>query len=141
VPHAASRRAVAIAGVAALLAVGSCGNGLPSDLVRHLAKRGLSVRVLHSEAPISSREGLVLIAPDPVLEAGIIREFGLERVEPDGSSGRYVATKLSAAPVAIWGLAGRPASLRLGNGAGFEYLFLVKTATGRTYLVAAYAYG
>ena len=90
---------------------------------------------------MSSREGLVLVAPDPALEAGIVREFGLERIEPGSAAGRFVATKISATPAAIWGLAGRPANLRLGNGAGFEYLFLVKTTAGRTYLVAAYAYG
>ena len=41
----------------------------------------------------------------------------------------------------LWGISGRPVQLRLKDGAQLEYLYLLTTQEGQTYLITEYAYG
>ncbi len=128
-------------GIAAL--AGGCGwnNGLPYDLMGHLARHGISVRVLGSDAPLRSRAGFVFFNQDPDIEAKIIAEFDLRKIEPNNSAFNVIPALVTGKPKTLWGIGGRPAKLKLKGGAQFEYLYLLTTEDGRTYLLACYAYG
>ena len=133
--------ALFVIGVAAV--AGGCGrdNGLPGDLTEHLAGHGISLDVLGSQAPLSSRAGLLFFEENPSIEQRIIAELDLESVEPGSEEFESVSTRVVAKPRALWGASGRPAKLKLADGGQFEYLYLLKTEDGRTYLLAEYAYG
>lgn len=122
---------------------GGCGrdNGLPVDLTEHLVRNGISVDLTGSEAPWSSRAGLVFFEAAPDIERAIIAAFELEPVERDSPEFELVTGRVVATAKALWGTTGRPATLRLEDGGQFEYLYLLQTEEGRTYLVAEYAYG
>lgn len=130
------------AAVAIVLAAHGCGrdNGLPADLTGHLARHGIQIQTLGSEAPLSSRAGFVVIEHDSALEARIIAEFRLERIAAQDPRVAAYAGRVGETPVAVWGIGGRPASLKLENGSQFENLYLLVTAR-RSYLFAEYAYG
>lgn len=120
-----------------------CGrdNGLPGDLTEHLARHGITVDVTGSQAPLSSRAGFIFFEPDPETEAKIIAEFDLGKIEPENTLFDSVSARVPAKPEALWGTAGRPEKLKLENGAQLEYLYLLTTVDGPTYLLAEYAYG
>lgn len=122
---------------------GGCGrgNGLPGDLKNLLARNGIAVHVRGFEAPLSSRAGFVFFDHDPAIQALIVARFNLQRTEPDSRDYSFVASRVPVRPKDVWGIAGRPAKLKLDDGGQFEYLYLITTSDGRTYLAAEYAYG
>lgn len=134
-------RILAVLGLAALAAGCGRGNGLPAALRGHLAEQGIVLPAAGSVAPLSSRAGLLYFAGDPALEAAIIAQFDLRKIEAGDPAFRFITGRVSEQPRALWGIAGRPARLKLGNGLQFEYLYLLTTEDGRTYLFAEYAYG
>lgn len=122
-----------------------CGvnNGLPRDLRTHLADRGIAIRPIREQAPLSGRAGFVVVNPDPALAAKIVSTFGLETV-PASDPGWFIATTRlgGSSPVTdLWGAWNRPAQFKLKNGAAFEFFFLAITAAGEMVLFAEYAYG
>lgn len=134
---------LALALIAISMLLGGCGrgNGLPDDLTAHLTGRGISVRILGFKAPLSSRAGFVFFDPDPDLEVKIIAEFHLKKIEQEDRQFDFIAARIAGKPKALWGISGRPARLKLKNGAQFEYLYLLTTEDGRTYVLAEYSYG
>ena len=128
-------------GIAVLVSGCKPGNGLPSDLTAHLAAHGISVRASGFHAPLSSRAGFIFFDHDPALETKIITEFDLKKIKPQDPRFNFYAGRVAAKPTSLWGIAGRPTRLKLKDGAQFEYLCLLTTADGRTYLLAEYAYG
>lgn len=129
--------------MATAMLLGACGrgNGLPDDLAAHLAGHGISAPFSGFEAPLRSRAGLVFFGSDPVIEAKIIAEFHLKKIQREDRQFAFITTRIHGKPKALWGISGRPSQLRLKNGAQFEYLYLLTTADGRTFLLAEYSYG
>jgi len=125
--------------------LGGCrrGNGLPSDLIRHLARQGITITPVRVQAPLSSRGGYVVAHDSPAVAANIVATFKLQRIAPDDEQwGRVIERAGGAAAVKeMWGIAGRPVQFRLKNGGQFEYFYLIVTQDGFTYLLAEYAYG
>ena len=117
------------------------GNGLPGDLKDLLARNGIAVHVRGFEAPLSSRAGFVFFDQDPAMEAMIVARFNLQKTEPDSADYRFISARVPGKPKDVWGIAGRPAKLKLDDGGQLEYLYLITTSDGRTYLAAEYAYG
>jgi hypothetical protein len=138
-----SRTAWSLTAAAAIVLLAhGCGrdNGVPADLVNHLARHGIQIRALGSRAPLSSRGGFVTFEHDTAVEAKIAAAFRLERLAPEDPRFSSYAGRIAEKPVALWGIGGRPASLTLENGSQFESLYLLVTE-GRSYLFAEYAYG
>lgn len=142
----ARRRALLwlVAAVGTPLLAGGCSvdNGLPADLAAHLATHGVPLRIKRSHAPLTDRAGVVVIARDTALEQRIVLAFGLTRIERDDVRfARRIPADLATRPdLAVWGVEGRPASLRLQGGGQLEYLYLITTADEAS-LLAEYAYG
>jgi hypothetical protein len=143
-PGPTRRRALlrSVAALALLPWIGGCGldNGLPSDLAAHLAAHGAPIRATRSHAPLWSRAGIVFCERNPVLEARIVAAIGLARIEPGDSRFGLYASQVPDRPIALWGILGRPTSLRLRNGAQFELLYLLISDNSGV-LFAEYAYG
>lgn len=115
-------------------------NGLPADVTALMASHDITIRASGIHAPLSSRAGFIYIDRNVDVETKIVRAFRLEKVDSGDRRFERYGEQIREAPLAIWGIAGRPASLRLKNGSQFEYLYIVATAS-RTYLFAEYAYG
>jgi len=132
-----------LAAIGIIVLVGGCGrdNGLPGDLTEHLEGCGISVPVLGSHAPLSSRAGHLFFEEDPSIEQKIIAEFNLTEVERGSPEFQSISTRVVAKPKALWGISGRPAKLKLNDRGQLEFLYLLKTENDRTYLFAEYAYG
>ena len=128
----------------ALILVGcGRGNGLPSDLQRHLAQAGIHITPQRTQAPLSSRGGYVVVDYSPAVATNIINKFQLLQVAPDDRQWGMVIERLGNLPMIkeIWGIGGRPTQFRLKDGAQFQSFYLVITKDGLMYLVAEYAYG
>jgi hypothetical protein len=136
-----TQRLITAAGI--VLLVTGCGrdNGLPNDLTGHLAALGIELRASGSHAPLSSRAGYIFFDQNPEFEARIIAAFGLKEIDSQDPLFGLVSRQVSAKPIGLWGITGRPANLKLANGGQFEYLCLLTAADGHTYLCAEYAYG
>jgi hypothetical protein len=133
--------ALATMGIVALVAGCGRGNGLPGDLAEHLSRHGISVEILGFEAPLSSRAGFLFFEEETSIEQKIIAEFDLRKVEPGSREFESISSRVIARPEALWGVTDRPAKLKLRGGLQLEYLYLLQTGDGRTYLLAEYAYG
>jgi len=116
-------------------------NGLPRDLATHLAAYDITVEILGSDAPMSSRAGMVFFDTDPAVEQTIVAALRLMPADPSSSEFEEIAGRVTERPAMLWGVSGRPPQLELRDGGQFEYLYLLRTAEGRTYLIAEYAYG
>jgi hypothetical protein len=120
----------------------SLGNGLPADLLKLLAARGLQPQLRAQDGPIRSRSGHLVLAHDAALERRLVATFGLV---PNRQLPPEVEQVLAAAgitPDTVLTVPGRPAVLQLADGAQPEYLFLVTTDSGSdSWLFAGYAYG
>ncbi|NTU71446.1 MAG: hypothetical protein HGB10_06470 [Coriobacteriia bacterium] len=141
--RATSAALVTFALIVVTLAVGCArvGNGMQADLSELLGARGIQVRVASAEAPISSRAGYVVLADDARTARQIVDALGLAPLDPARLPQPSI---VSAAPGPIsrmWGIAGRPASLRLSDGGQFEYLYVAVTEAGQVLVFAEYAYG
>ena len=128
-----------------LLALTGCGrgNGLPGDLVAHLAARGIAIDPLRAEAPLSSREGWVALKERAGLAERLVKTFTLAPVlgrDPNWDQAK-VTLPAGVKVRQAWGVQGRPAQFKLADGGQFEYFYLALTADGELYLLAAYAYG
>jgi hypothetical protein len=120
----------------------SLGNGLPTDLLKLLAAHDLQPQLRAQDGPVRSRAGHLVLAHDAALEQRLVARFGLlpmHQLPPE------VGQALAAAgitPGPVLGITGRPAILKLADGAQLEYLFLITTPDGsNSWLFAAYAYG
>ncbi len=142
-PRRRLTRAAAV--LLAWLAMGSgClfDNGLPADLLTLLAARGLQPQVLSQQASVRSRAAHLVLLRDAALERRIVASFGLAPVSQPVLEVEQAIAAAAITPAAVLGITGRPAVLKLANGAQLEYLYLVTTASGnRSWLFAAYAYG
>jgi len=131
--------------VAAGLLVGGCSfdNGLPKELVGHLADRDIRIVPNRTQAPLSSRGGYVVAQYHAQAVTNIVATFKLERIEQDNRQWQWAIEKAGGAvvPNELWGIAGRPAQFKLKSGAQFEYFYLLIAADGLMYLIAEYAYG
>ena len=56
-------------------------NGLPGDLTRHLADRGVQITPLRFHAPLSSRGGYVVTRHIPETASNLVATFKLERIQ------------------------------------------------------------
>jgi len=125
--------------------LGGCGrgNGLPTELIGHLADRGIKIVPARVHAPFSSRGGYIVAPYDPRIATTIVSTFKLERIEADDLQWRMAIDRAggTAAPKELWGVAGRPAQFKLKSGGQFEYFYLLITNGGLMYLIAEYAYG
>jgi len=125
--------------------LGGCrrDNGLPSDLIRHLAGQGITITPVRVHAPLSSRGGYIVAQHSAAVATDIVKTFKLQRIAPDDA--QWSRTIEQAGRVAtvkeMWGIAGRPAQFRLKNGGQFEYFYLIVTDDGLMCLAAMYAYG
>jgi hypothetical protein len=137
-----SRLALILAGASILSGCGR-GNGLPTDLTRHLAERGIKIVPSRVQAPVSSRGGYIVARYDPQIVTNIIATFKLESVRADDRQWRWAIDRTggTVAPKELWGVAGRPAQFRLKRGGQFEYFYLLITHDGLMYLIAEYSYG
>lgn len=119
------------------------GNGIPSDLISHLAQAGIHITLRGEHAPMSSRGGYLVVDYSSALATDIIAKFKLRQVTPSEGLWALVRQKLEAPPTIkeMWGIGGRPQQLRLKDDAQFEFLYLIITTDGLMYLVAEYAYG
>jgi hypothetical protein len=131
--------------LAAGLFAGGCSrdNGLPKELTRHLADRGVQITPIRAQAPLSSRGGYIVAAYNAQTVTNIVATFKLEKIESDNRQWRWAIDKAGGAvnPKELWGVAGRPAQFKLKSGAQFEYFYLLITTDGLMYLLAEYAYG
>ena len=131
--------------LAAAVMPGGCrrGNGLPSDLIRHLAGQGITITPVRVHAPLSSRGGYVVAQYSPAVATQIVATFKLQRIAPDDAQwGRTIEQAGGVAGVKeMWGITGRPVQFKLKNGGQFEYFYLMVTEDNLMYLVAMYAYG
>ena len=116
-------------------------NGLPQDVVRLLDGRGAKVEVISANAPLSSRKGTLAVAADTQTRQQIVDGLQLAQIVPSDPRFSALGKDIGSAPAAVWGIAGRPAQLRLHDGSQLEYLYLLTTDDGRTYIVAEYSYG
>ena len=116
-------------------------NGLPGDLSDHLAAFDVAVEFAGSDAPVSSRAGMVFFATDSALEQRIIAALALTPVPSGSPEYDDIAGRVEERAAMLWGAAGRPPKLKLRDGGQLEYLYLLRTAAGKTYLIAEYAYG
>ena len=114
-------------------------NKFARDLTAHLGANGVVVKMVGSDASLGSRRGYVSFRADAAVEAAIIERFGLKPVE--ASTVPEIAGLLPMATRALWGIAGRPAVLKLADGRQFGFLYLQKTPDGLKFLVAEYASG
>ncbi|HOC58083.1 MAG TPA: hypothetical protein PKI20_20865 [Verrucomicrobiota bacterium] len=131
--------------LATALIVGGCSrdNGLPKELIGHLAAKGIKITPSRAQAPLSSRGGYIVARYNAQTVTNIVATFRLERIEQDNRQWRWAIDKAggTVAPKELWGVAGRPAQFKLKSGAQFEYFYLLITADGLIYLIAEYAYG
>ena len=97
--------------------------------------------VLGFQAPLSSRAGHIYFEEDPRIEQEIIAKFNLRKVQQGSPEFESISTQVAEKPKALWGVSGTPAELKLKDGGQLDYLYLLKTMEGRTYLFAQYAYG
>lgn len=130
-----------LASVCILLLSGCLNNGMPADLSAHLARQGLPVQILQSEAPLSSRKGYVVLARNPAFEKQLIHRFELESVPLGTQPFADYTSGVKGSPEALWCKGGNPASLKLQEGGQFVYLCLLHVGSGQTLLIAEYAYG
>ena len=130
-------------GLALLLNGCGPGNGLPADLISHLADRGIKITPLSVQAPLSSRGGYIVAQCAPQTVASIISTFKLKRIQPDDPRWSRTIEKAGKAGAVkeMWGVSGRPADFKLKSGGQFEYFYVLITEDGLMYLVAEYAYG
>lgn len=131
--------------LAAGLFVGGCSrdNGLPKELLSHLADRGIQITSTRAQAPLSSRGGYVVAQYNAQTVTNIVATFKLEKIESENRQWQRAIDKTggAVAPKELWGVAGRPAQFKLKSGAQFEYFYLLITVDGLMYLIAEYAYG
>ena len=129
--------------LAASLAGCGRGNGLPADLISHLAREGIAITPQRAHAPLSSRGGYVVVDGSPSVTTNIVAKLKLQQVTPEDRQWSFVLQRVGDLPgiKEMWGIAGRPTQLRLKNGGQFEFFYVVVTLDGRIYLVAEYAYG
>jgi len=125
--------------------LGGCGrgNGLPTELMSHLADRGIMIVPSRVHAPLSSRGGYIVAPYDPRIVTAIVSAFKLERIEADNRQWRMAIGRTggTAAPKELWGGEGRPSQFKLKSGGQFEYFYLLITDGGFMVLIAEYAYG
>ena len=140
-----SRTAVALSLLLLAATLGGCGrgNGLPSDLTRHLARQGIRITPVRVQAPLSSRGGYVVAPYSPEVATNIVATFQLRQIAPEDRQWGLAIERAGGVTGAkeVWGITGRPAQFRLKDGGQFEYFFLIVTKDGFMYLVAEYAYG
>lgn len=116
-------------------------NGLTGDVVGLLSDRGVKIEVLTTEAPLSSRSGVLTLRPTFQLAEKIVSALELKLIDPKDSRFRAVSGRAPGQPKALWGVSGRPQQLKLNDGAQLEYLYLLTTQEGEAYIIAEYAYG
>jgi hypothetical protein len=131
-----------------IIVIGIClgcggGNGLPQDLVRHLGGKGITLKVVRSHAPLSSRGGYVIGKHEVAAEVKIVSVFNLQPLTAGDPGWQQIAArwKIGTKSTSIFGATGRPAGLKLKNGSQFEYFYLVIMGDGTMWLFAEYAYG
>ncbi len=131
------------------LLLGGChlDNGLPEDVVRLCAQHGVRLTSVERHAPLLGREGAVVTQLSPQAFQSLMKALKLDPIESDSRLGRHaIATTdrlvdvASSSIRALWGATGRPGTLKLKNGAQFEFLFVVVMEDERLILVASYAY-
>ena len=118
------------------------GNGLPDQLLAHLASRGIKVESLRIHAPYSSRGGYVVARYDEAAAKAIVTTFQLRKIGPDDPQWKFAMVQAGGGtvPSELYGLTGRPEQFKLANGGQLEYFYLLVTDEGLMYLVAEYAY-
>lgn len=124
--------------------LGGCGrgNGLPADLLGHLAQQGIQIKPLGVHAPLSSRAGYVVTKFSPDVANRIVARFKLQKIDPANNQGQWVLDRAGATGAKeLWGVSGRPSQFKLKNGGQFEYFYLLVTLDNQLYLLAEYAYG
>jgi hypothetical protein len=129
--------------LAAVVLLNGCNNGLPSELTQHLARHGITITPARVHAPLSSRGGYVVTRYAPETASELIATFTLQEVSPDDRQWHRVIEQAGGVTAVkeLWGVTGRPRQFELGNGAQFEYFYLLITQDGFMYLLAEYAYG
>jgi hypothetical protein len=128
---------------AALVAGCGRGNGLPSDVAQHLAAHGIKISPTFSHAPMSQRDGYLVVPFNASMATHLAATFKLEKIEKEDRRWQWAVEHSGGITTAkeIWGINGRPPQFKLKNGGQLEYFYLVVTTDGRMYLVAEYAYG
>ena len=127
-------------------------SGLESD-VRQLLKTA-SIVPQHLECRMlgSKREASCTLQISPSETTSVIRTLALKSIhslsEAPSSLARLIAhagpscVAGSSSALAIFGIAGRPNSLRLPSGSAFEYLLLtINESTGQACIQVSYSYG
>lgn len=118
-------------------------NGLPSELLNHLAQQGIAITPTRLHAPISSRGGYLIVPYSPATVTNLIARFKLTQLQPNDQQWSFATAEVggSVSVKEIWGRNGRPPQFKLKSGGQFEYFYLLIGADGFIYLVAEYAYG
>jgi hypothetical protein len=127
-------------------------SGLESD-VRHILKTA-AVVPQHLECRMvgSTRSGSCSLRMSPTETASVIRNLALESIHSSSDTPSPLARLIAHAgpscvanasvPLAAFGIAGRPTSLRLPSGSAFEYLLLtINQSTGQACVQVCYSYG
>jgi hypothetical protein len=115
------RLTLLLAGISLLC---GCSNGLPSDLVGHLANRGIQVAPAKVHASSSSRTGNILVPYSTETATNIITTFKLQRIQPEDRQWSWAISRVGelSSVKKLWGLSGRPTQFKLGSGRQFESL-------------------
>jgi hypothetical protein len=127
-------------------------SALKSDIRAILKPAGVVPQQLECRMVDSTRAGSCSVSLTQAETDAVIRALALERVPASANVSSPLARLVVHAgqscaagepkPLAIYGLSGRPKSLRLSSGSAFEYLLLtINKSTGQACLRVSYAYG
>mgnify|MGYP000901144348 CR=1 FL=1 len=121
--------------------------------VRHILKTA-AVMPQHLECRMvgTTRNASCSLRMTPTETASVIRTFALASIHSSSESPSPLARLVAHAgpscvasasvPLAAFGIAGRPTSLRLPSGSAFEYLLLtINESTGEACVQVSYSYG
>jgi len=127
-------------------------SGIESD-VRHVLKTAAVIpQSLECRMAGTTRNASCSLLMSPTETASVIRTFALESIHSSSETPSPLARLIAHAgpscvagasvPPTVFGIAGRPNSLRFPSGSAFEYLLLtINETNGQACLQVSYSYG
>jgi hypothetical protein len=126
--------------------------GLESDMRALLKTAAVEPQHLQCRMVGSTRNASCSLRMSPSETASVIRTFALESIHTSSDPSSPLAWLIAhagpscvagvSAPLATFGLTGRPNALRLPSGAAFEYLLLtINESTGQACVQVSYSSG
>jgi hypothetical protein len=127
-------------------------SGLEADVRELFRKAAVVPQHLECRMVGSTRGASCSLLMSPSESATVIRTLALESIQPSSEVSHPVARLIAragpscvagaSAPLAAFGITGRPDSLRLPSGSAFEYLLLtIDESTGQACVQVSYSFG